>query len=380
MKLLLFTSVRAVHSKKWLASLATEFDLHVACFSAPQLDRIEGVTYHELLSGTQPALAKESDAAGGGVKISKEAWLTFKNGIKFAKRFAQIIEQVQPDVIHAHQSVPFGWYAVRARSASDFVAPLVVSVWGTDVMAYPEQHWLFKLMNYIVLKRATALTATSKALVAAARRWSKRTDWLVIPFGVDPLVFVKKSAVAARATTFGMAKQLRFVGDIDVYGLQTAIKALAIARKTTHELTLEIAGDGPQAEFLRWLAQKNGVTDAVTFLGTKPPQELGKIMAGWDALLLPSTQESFGVVAVEAAAVGIPVLGSDVGGIPEIVVENVTGRLFSQLTPEKLAAAMLSLDERLLKSAYEHGPKLVAERFTWQASVERMKKVYEALS
>ncbi len=390
MKLLFFTSVNAVHAQKWLRSLSVSHEVHVATFLVEQKDRIPGVTYHQLLPVSSQKNAPNGNAttkkqAGAtkkqdGLTIKTEAWLTFKNGIRFAKRFAQIIDEVKPDIVHAHQSVPFGWYAVRALTRARHTAPLVVSVWGTDVMAYPEQNWLFRLMDYSVLKHATALTATSQALVAASMRWTKRKDWLVVPFGVEPGLFKKKSAPAGQARVFGMAKQLRFIGESDVYGFTTALRALALAKKQKHDLSLEIAGSGPEETYLKKLADSLGISEAVRFLGHVPQEQLGERMARWDALLLPSKQESFGVVAVEAAAVGIPVIGSRVGGIPEIVQEESTGRLLNPMSSERLAQAMLAVDKKLLQDAFTRGPKLVAERFTWQKSLERMQKVYEALS
>ncbi|MFO0704365.1 MAG: glycosyltransferase [Candidatus Andersenbacteria bacterium] len=388
MKLLLFTSVKAVHSQKWIRSLValpsqqkSGLEIHVATFSVAPEDRIPGVTYHELIPSTKSIQNdKTLPVRQAQSTIASEAWLTFKNGLKFAKRFAEVIQNVAPDMVHAHQSVPFGWYAVRGLARSRVKVPLIVSVWGTDVLAYAEQHWLFRLMNYSVLKHATLLCATSLALVRAAQRWTRNPRWLVIPFGVDPRLFRQKKNVAERARVFGMAKQLKFIGTLDVYGFETALAALKLASQKKSDLILEIAGSGPKEHYLKKRAQELGVAERVRFLGQVQPQALAQVMTRWDALLLPSRQESFGVAAVEAAAVGIPVIGARVGGVPEIVREGHTGRLLAPCTPERLAEAMLHVDASLLKSAHTIGPQLVRERFSWDQSVQRMLRVYTVLT
>ncbi|MFH0830445.1 MAG: glycosyltransferase [Parcubacteria group bacterium] len=379
MKLLYFTSTKAVHSQKWLQSMSDLFEVHVACFLLEPIERVKGVTYHELKPTGREKITTPGVNSVSSASISQEAWLTFKNGLKFSRAFANIIDQVKPDILHAHQSVPFGWYALTALARAHKKIPLVVSVWGTDVMAYPEHSWLFRLLNRRVLKRSTAVTATSKALVTAAKRWSPCRDYLVIPFGVDTKRFSTKSNVPLCPRVFGMAKNLRFIGDLDVYGFTVALRAIAIARRCRPNLSLEIAGAGPAKLHLMQLVDNLGLQKAVKFLGEVPQQRMDEVMRRWDVLLLPSKQESFGVTAVEAASLGIPVIASHTGGLPEIVQHGITGVLLKPMTAERLADAILALDAKLLTSAHYMGPKIVAERFTWEKSVLRMKQLYEAL-
>lgn len=372
MKLLLFTSYRGwSHGKKWLEYLATRHDVHVATFKDFG-EQISGVTVHPIL-GSAPVeeRAKPSNATTRG---GDSPWLTLRIGIKFERQFAALIDELRPDVVHAHQSVPFGWYALRAVGISALKPPLIVSVWGTDVMAFAERHWMYRWINRRVLSGATLVTATGEALRDAAHRWTRRRDIVLVPFGVDTSHFAPKAAAPDQARVFGIAKQLKS----HTYGIELAIEALAIARKSQSDLKLEIAGDGPARGEFEALANKLGLGESVRFLGSVSQPDMPVTMQRWDAYLLPSRQESFGVSALEAQAVGLPVLAAKTGGIPEVVREGMTSRFVEPLDAERLAAAMvaLSTDRSLLELAHNEGPRWVHDRYEWSDCGKKMEQVY----
>jgi glycosyltransferase involved in cell wall biosynthesis len=377
MRILYFTSLRATHSKKWLMYFAQRAEVHVATFRNDAQLSIPGVTIHEILPSEKTnAMSAEKPQEYRLNSAAKEAWLTFKIGIKFARRFGQLIDTVNPDFIHAHQSVPFGWYAVRAQAASKLKPPLLVSVWGTDVMGYPEKSWLFRYLNKITLKRAHYLSATGYALRRAAQRWASRRAIDIVPFGVDTDLFAQKKTPSEKVTVFGMAKSLK-----PVYRIDVAIQALAKAREKVPGLRLEIAGDGPQKKELQDLAARLHVSDAVRFLGAIENQKMPAILRSWDALIFISQQESFGVGALEAQAVGIPILAARTGGVTEVVRENVTARFVEPVDPENLADAMTTLhtDTAFIQQAFLKGPQFVREKFTWRESGEQMHALYNKI-
>jgi glycosyltransferase involved in cell wall biosynthesis len=373
MRVLFFTSLKAVHSRKWLEAFRSEIECHVAAFKLGPNEAIPGVTIHPIL-GTKPEsnLATSPEIA---TPVQQEAWHTFKAGIRHGRALAKIIDEVKPDLIHAHQSVPFGWYAVRARAASKTKPPLLVSTWGTDVIRYPDSHWLFRFLNRVTLSRATRITATGTYLKTKTARWAKDKRVAVVAFGVDTNLFVQKRTPSTRATRFGIAKSLK-----PVYRIDLAIKALAKARQKDQTLTLEIAGEGPEQKNLKALVAKLNIDTAVTFLGAVDQAKMPEVMARWDALLLLTKKESFGVSALEAQAVGIPVLAVREGGIPEVVREGITAR-FTTPQVDAVATCMLELthDSKLLADAWREGPAFVRERYEWKDCVRSMRSVYKEM-
>jgi phosphatidylinositol alpha-1,6-mannosyltransferase len=106
-------------------------------------------------------------------------------------------------------------------------------------------------------------------------------------------------------------------------GVELAIRGLAAA--STDDVELLIAGTGRLEEALKRLAEQLGVSDRVRFLGYVPDDELPLLYASADVTLFTSNYEGFGLVFLESLASGTPVIGTRVGGIPDLVENGVTG-------------------------------------------------------
>jgi glycosyltransferase involved in cell wall biosynthesis len=125
-------------------------------------------------------------------------------------------------------------------------------------------------------------------------------------------------------------------------GFHLAIAALALAR---HEVDarLEIIGDGPQRDELLDLSVDLGVAELVSIPGVADRQEVWRRLAAATAVVMPSVYEGLPLVALEAAAMGRPVIGSRAASLAEIVVSGVTGLLVDAEGPDEIATAMTTL-------------------------------------
>jgi len=119
-----------------------------------------------------------------------------------------------------------------------------------------------------------------------------------------------------------------------------AVRALAAVRRA-RPAVLVLVGDGPERGAVEELATLLGVRAAVAFAGER--RSLGDLFAHADLFLLPSDQESFGLAALESLASGVPVVASDVGGVPEVVAHGETGWLVPARDPAAMAGAVLGL-------------------------------------
>ena len=128
---------------------------------------------------------------------------------------------------------------------------------------------------------------------------------------------------------------------VPVKGIDTLLRAFAIAVREEPDLALDIAGDGPLRGELEALTAELGLGDAVRFLGRV--EGVGAEMEQAAAVIVPSLGEGFGMVALEAAERGRPVIASAVGGLPEIVDDGRTGVLVPRADPPALAAAIVDL-------------------------------------
>ncbi len=181
---------------------------------------------------------------------------------------------------------------------------------------------------------------------------------------------------------------LLFVGRVQpLKGLDVAIGALARVRATRPDTRLVIVGgpSGPggeaEAARCRALADQLGVTDALRWVPAQPHHALSTYYRAADVVVMPSRSESFGLVALEAAACGIPVVAADVGGLRTIVIDGVTGALIDGRDPTDYAAAITGLlDDPVTATTMGDRATERARGFTWSTAAARLRRVYADLT
>jgi len=161
-------------------------------------------------------------------------------------------------------------------------------------------------------------------------------------------------------------------------GVEYFIRAMPLLRR---ELDVEalIVGDGPERPRLEALARELGVADAIRFLGARPNTEMPALYAEADVAVFPSLMEATSVAALEAMSCGRPVAASRVGGLPEIVDEEV-GTLFRPADPEDLAARLAALlrDADLAKLGRRARDRVV-QRWSLERLARRHQEIYRTL-
>jgi glycogen(starch) synthase len=162
-------------------------------------------------------------------------------------------------------------------------------------------------------------------------------------------------------------------------GFDVALRAFAQLVAHFPGLRFIVVGDGPERGALESLAAALVPADAVTFLGWIDPERMPAMMNGATIVLMPSRwDEPFGLVAVEAAQMARPIVGSRVGGLPEIVVEGVTGLLIDAGDAEAMAVATASLlrdPQRAQQLGYEARLR-IRERFSIQSCADAYDAAY----
>jgi N-acetyl-alpha-D-glucosaminyl L-malate synthase BshA len=258
------------------------------------------------------------------------------------------------DVIHAHYAVPHAVSAVLARSVLAHGGRkrprLVTTLHGTDVSLLGRDPEMGALVRYATAE-SDALSVPSRWLCEQAREILGLGDRApaVIPNFVDPEVFAPREgdlrelfprlagwddcALRPRVLWHGSSfRALKRVGD--------AVRALAILRES-REVALVLVGEGPERPQVQALAAELGVADRVVCLGAL--SRFAQWLACADLFLMPSETESFGLAALEALACGVPVIASEVGGLPEVVRHGETGLLVPPADPGALASAIAEL-------------------------------------
>lgn len=162
-----------------------------------------------------------------------------------------------------------------------------------------------------------------------------------------------------------------------IYFLE-AVKELIEKHKISNVKVL-LAGDGTLRQKLENMVNAGILKDIVVFLSFR--KDIQDILSASDLIVLPSLNEGFGLVLVEAAAAGVPVIATNVGGIPEVIEDNKTGILVPPADSHALAGAMLKIlkDESLAKRLAEAAKKMVHEKFNIERMFEEIENIYEKI-
>ena len=163
-------------------------------------------------------------------------------------------------------------------------------------------------------------------------------------------------------------------------GLQVLVRAMPFILKEIPNAHLIIAGKGYMDGFIKVLIKSLNLEGNVTMLGFIPDEKLPELYASSSLFVMPSLYcESFGVTLLEAMASGRPVVASNVGGIPEVVKDGVTGLLFKRGDAEDLADKIIKVlsDRSLAQSLASNAKEIVKERYSWPVIADKMEDLYE---
>ncbi len=223
---------------------------------------------------------------------------------------------------------------------------------------------------------------------AACREWQTRcsiepTKLLTIHNGIDPdRVTRRQSKSLARrvANLPGEAFLIGAVGNLHEYkGYEFLLRALPMLRESVPHAHLVIAGTGPLETELKALALSLGVAESVTFLGFC--SDIRSVLESLDIYSQASLVEAFPMAILEACAIGLPVVATAVGGVPEAILEGKTGFLIPARDPHALAAAftVLARNPQRREQMGEAGQCRVRQNFTRDQMVAKTIAVYEQM-
>ncbi|GAB3128614.1 glycosyltransferase family 4 protein [Tsukamurella serpentis] len=287
-----------------------------------------------------------------------------------------------PDVVHAHD-----WLAAHAAVglAETFDAPLVATVHATE--AGRHSGWVSGPVNRQVHSTEWWLANEADAVITCSRSMSDEVNRLfgpglaqlhTIANGIDSSLWPYRGR-AERAPRRS-APRLLYVGRLEYEkGVQDLIAALARVRRTHPGTTLTVAGHGTQADWLAGVAREHRVLRAVEFTGALDHDELVAQMHSADALVIPSRYEPFGIVALEGAATGIPVIATTAGGLADFIRTDETGLSVRPADVPALTAAIRTvLDDPAAAHRRAEAARTEVEELTWDAVARETAQVYLA--
>ena len=325
----------------------------------------------EFLSLNDPAGEHELNVAGEAVKFtgfgrSKRRFTSRALGLA---RGARIVLAAHP-----HLAVPAS--AMRARSKKFC---LVVQAHGIEV-------WKpMTGLRRICLRRADVVTAPSRDTAAKLHEMQRvpNEKIRVVPWGLDPS-FLELAARAATVALPDGISGLRYVLSVGRWsaverykGFDNLIRVLPELLRATPELHLVLAGSGDDRAALENLAKKMSVENRVHFLSGLTREQIVACYAHADVFALPSGGEGFGVVFLEAMALGKAAVGGNHGGTPDIIEEGVSGYLVTHSDEQQLSAklSLLLRDRSLREKMGQRGRERVMQKFAFGSFQEGLRDV-----
>jgi len=303
--------------------------------------------------------------------------------LSLANKVVQVAREYDLAVIHAHYAVPHATAAFLARevlrsSGGPRVPKVVTTLHGTDITLVGNDPSYSQIIAFSI-EQSDAVTAVSESLRAATRNELGITrDITVIPNFLDCSVHRRLPVPELRQRFDAADEGTRIV--IHVSNFRPVKRASAVVhlfdrirRRVPSRLLL--VGDGPDLGTAQRVAQDLGISALVHAAGAQ--QDVLPLLSIADLFVLPSAQESFGLAALEAMACEVPVVASNVGGLPEVIEHGVTGFLHEPDDLDGMAASAISVltDARRHREMAEAARRRVHEQFC----DERVVPLYEAL-
>jgi len=258
-------------------------------------------------------------------------------------KIAEVAEHYDLDILHAHYAVPHAISAYLARQLIGKQRPAIITtLHGTDITLVGRDPAYFKIVRFSI-EQSDAVTAVSEDLRC------KTQEYFHIDRPIEVIYnFFTPSRDAARE---GNVIHDRLVEEAEALLVHASnfrhvkrvddVIAIFDQVQKTRPAKLLLVGGGVGVEEARREVSSRGLDDRVIFWGKQT--QVDACIAAGDLFLLPSSQESFGLAALEAMAYGVPVIASKVGGIPEVVDDGTTGYLRACGDVNEMAQAAIEL-------------------------------------
>ncbi|WP_123054313.1 glycosyltransferase [Clostridium sp. JN-1] len=298
---------------------------------------------------------------------SKLAYFTILLKIK------SIVKSIKPDILHSHYATSYGLYGRISG-----YHPFIISVWGSDVYEFPKASSINAKLLKFILNGADAVCSTSVDMANETKKYYKKENITITPFGVDINKFnIKMPVLSNDYITIGVIKNLH-----KIYGIKYLIQAFSgLLNDTAKNLKLMVVGDGPERSNLEKLCSDLNISEYVEFTGNVDNVDVPDYINKMDIVCIPSLSESFGVSAVEACACGRPVVCTNVGGLKEIVFDDCNGYKVNpkDSTALKNKLKLLVEDEKKLKLFSGNAVRIAQEKYDWKHNAEIMNELYKKI-
>jgi len=308
--------------------------------------------------------------------------------LALATRMAEVAEFYALDLLHVHYAIPHSISALLARqmletqqvAASRRYLPIITTLHGTDITLVGLDRSYLPITRFGI-EQSDGVTAISSHLRERTREaFNIQGEIEVIRNFVNCDLYVRvPTKVAAMRPRFAEPDEKLLTHLSNFRPVKRILDVIEVFAKVSAALParLMLIGDGPDRSAAEHLALRLGVADRIHFLGKQ--DNVNELLPLADLMLMPSEMESFGLAALEAMACSVPTIATRVGGVPELIDDNVNGLLFPVGNIEAMSTAAIALlnDTLRLAAMAAAGRRTASDRFCTTRIIPLYETYYE---
>ena len=275
--------------------------------------------------------------------------------LALSSKLYDVVSKHKIDVLHVHYAIPHAYAAYMAKKILDengHKIPIITTLHGTDITLVGN-HPFYKPAVTFSINKSDIVTCVSKSLMEDTREFfGIKRDIKVIPNFIDIEKYERKHNISEK-NFISQGDEKIIVHVSNFRPLKRIIDVLKIFEKVNSEISskLIMVGDGPDKKKAKDYLRKNNLKNRVIFLGKT--NEVDEILCSSDLFLLPSEKESFGLAALEAMALKVPVISTNTGGLKELNINGNSGYTSDIGDIDSMASnAIKILSDKSLKKKY----------------------------
>lgn len=301
--------------------------------------------------------------------------------IALASKMAEVANRENLDILHVHYAIPHAVCAILAKQMSKVDVKIVTTLHGTDITVLGYDPSLTEAIKFGI-EKSDVVTAVSRSLIEQTHELIQPDKQIETVYNfIDERIYQKRDANHLKKE-FGIMDNEKVVIHVSnfrpVKRVQDVVKTFArISAAMPAKLLL--VGDGPEMTPVCRLVKKLGLTDKIHLLGKQ--ENLDELYSISDLKLLLSEKESFGLVALEAMACGVPCIGTNVGGMPEVIQHGETGYICELGDIDDISTKAITVlsDQQIHQQFAANGVAVVNTKFRAEQIVGQYEQLYYKL-
>jgi len=298
--------------------------------------------------------------------------------LALASKMAEVIDHEELDVLHVHYAIPHAVCAILAKNIAERDVKIVTTLHGTDITVLGIDPTFHKMIKYSI-EGSDEVTAVSKSLKEQTQEMlNTNKEISVVHNFVNEKQYYRKNSSKLKEQ-YNIKPEEKVVIHISnfrkVKRVDDVIRSFDIIQSKV-DSKLVLVGDGPEYSTAIQLVDELELNEKVLFLGKQ--SNISELLSISDLILLPSEKESFGLVLLEAMKCRVPGIGTNTGGIPEVIEDKETGFIVNVGDTEAIAAKAIELltDPEKLQQFSENALKRAENFFHSKSIMNEYLKIY----